>query len=115
MPTWLRAGPAEFLRDGKRAGKEPMRLLGFMLLSIAITATAWTFGGGDAHARSCSDQNGVCVSSCMANGMGRGRRANPHPMSAEFCRRHCARWYSGCLKSGCWNGDLAKACGLSRS
>lgn len=91
-----------------------MRSLALLLLSAAFAATL-TFSSGRADARSCSDQNSVCVSSCMTSGIGRGRRANPHPMPAEFCRRHCAAWYSGCLKSGCWNGDLAKACGLGKS
>jgi len=65
-----------------------------------------------AAARSCSDQNAVCISSCMAYGIGHGRRQNPQPKSAVFCHNHCARWYAGCLTNGCWNADLVNVCDL---
>jgi hypothetical protein len=82
----------------------------FVTLAISVTAApSRTFA-----ARSCRDQNNVCVELCMKYGTGRSRMSNPHPMPADFCRSHCAGWYSGCNQSGCWNGDLVQLCGLTK-
>jgi hypothetical protein len=91
-----------------------MRHFAVVLLTAGVAAALCTLDSFGAAARSCSDQNGICVSVCTAYGIGRGRKSDPHPRSAEFCRHHCAAWYAGCLKTGCWNGDLAKMCGLSK-
>ena len=63
---------------------------------------------------SCSGQYGTCFSMCKQYGFGRNRADHPHPQSAETCYNHCIGWKTGCLQTGCWNGDLVKGCGLSK-
>ncbi len=65
-------------------------------------------------ADTCSEQYGTCFSMCKQYGFGRNRADHPHPQSAETCRDHCVGWKSGCLQTGCWDGDLVHVCGLGK-
>ena len=80
------------------------------MMSVALLVG----GAKAAAAHDCSGQNGVCIAACLQYGIGRRRQQDPHPMPLEFCHRHCAAWYAGCLKSGCWNADLVRVCGLDK-
>jgi hypothetical protein len=84
------------------------------LMAVVLTATMLLTLSSFAMARSCTDQNSTCVSTCMTYGIGKGRKQNPQPRPAVFCRNHCSRWYGPCLKSGCWSGELANMCGLDK-
>jgi hypothetical protein len=91
-----------------------MRFPGTIVLVAALAIGATVASSRTVDARSCGDQNNVCVSMCMKYGTGRNRTSNPHPMPADFCRSHCAGWYAGCSQTGCWNGDLVQLCGLTK-
>ena len=79
-----------------------------------MAATPAAAGALAAPAHDCNGQNGVCIAACMQYGIGHGRKQDPQPMPAEFCQKHCAAWYAGCLTSGCWNGDFLWVCGLDK-
>jgi hypothetical protein len=87
---------------------------GIVLLAFMTAVTLPARGAEAAPGRDCTAQNGVRIAACTQYGIGRGRKQDPHPMPIEFCHRHCAAWYAGCLTSGCWNGDLVRICGLNK-
>ena len=85
-------------------------LVAFVMAVLALIAATHVARA----AGSCSEQYGTCFSMCKQYGFGRNRADHPHPQSAETCRNHCMGWKTGCLQTGCWNGDLVQVCGLSK-
>ena len=82
---------------------------------LAIVASDMVLESPSARAAgSCSSQYDVCFDACVKYGFGAGRKSNPHPQPPDVCRNHCVGWKSECMSTGCWNGDLYKACGLTK-
>ena len=92
-----------------------MQLIRAVLVAFVMAVLALIAATNVARAAgSCSEQYGTCFSMCKQYGFGRNRADHPHPQSAETCRNHCMGWKTGCLQTGCWNGDLVQVCGLSK-
>ncbi len=87
-----------------------MRLVAATVLAFTVVAISAI---GDAQARTCTQRYNRCVSVCETAGIGRSRKGGiTRPMPAEVCRAHCGGWANECRKTGCFNGDLRKECGL---
>jgi hypothetical protein len=99
-------------RQVKQEHRRPTAIRLAVAISCLLICAGWHL---PAQARTCSQVHNGCVAKCMRLGIGAARkRGIPQPMPADVCQAHCIGWTNECKRTGCFNGDLHRECGLDK-